>query len=339
MSRTTGFTIVFVVIALSAVAYLLSNKDEKADAPLTFNLPVNCSPGENCWIANYVDSDPGPGVADYTGGPRSYNTHKGTDFAIRDRRAITDGIVVLAAADGVVRGSRNNMPDVDFRQLKPKAIKGRECGNGAIIDHRDGWVSQYCHLRSGSVQVKEGDQIKAGGEIGFVGLSGKSMFPHLHFQVFYNKKIVDPFTGKGSNRTNALWAETVVRRIPYKGSEIYAAGFTSFKPRAAVARQGDYRQLAFSGPTSTIYFWSDIFSVRNGDRLVFQLFNSSQKKLAQRALKMKLKRTSARRFIWVGFKHPTASWPKGMYKVNVQLSRIGDKGRESFQANRSVTIN
>jgi murein DD-endopeptidase len=333
-------------LAVAVLIFLLGGNALAAGTPLKLALPIECNPGKTCWIANYVDVDPGPGALDYSDGPRSYNKHKGIDFAISDHRAIGEGVAVLSAADGVVRGSRNRMPDIDFRRVKPETLKGKECGNGVVIDHGGGWVSQYCHLRKGSVQVKKGQRIKAGDKIGFVGLSGKTQFPHLHFQVFYKKKIVDPFTGKlmlaRSNETNVsapLWRKPVSKQFPYRGSEIYSAGFAAGKPSHTAARRGDYRDPIMTGPAPVIYFWSDIFSVRNGDRLVWTLFDARNNRLSRRKMTFNLKRSSARRFIWVGFKHKSTPWPKGSYRVHIGLSRTGKKGEERYQATRTVTIN
>ena len=333
-------------IAAAVFGLMIAGPCLAQDAPLKLALPIDCSPGKNCWIANYVDGDPGPGALDYTGGPRSYDKHKGVDIAIRDRRAIAEGVAVLAAADGIVRGSRNGMADIDFRKLKPKVLKGKECGNGAVIDHGRGWVSQYCHLRQGSIQVKKDQSIKAGDKIGFVGLSGKTMFPHLHFQVFLRKNIIDPFTGKlmtpvGAPTTEIgpLWRKSVSRQFPYRGSEIYIAGFAAAKPSFDAARRGDYRSQKLKAPVPIIYFWSDIFSVRHGDRLVWSLFDAANKRISQRRLTLNLKKTSARRFIWVGFKHPKKHWPEGGYRVDVRLSRTGKNGEEHYRATRMVTIN
>ena len=50
-----------------------------------FVLPIDCLPGRTCWVMNYPDMDPGPRAADPACGPRTYDGHKGTDIAIRDR--------------------------------------------------------------------------------------------------------------------------------------------------------------------------------------------------------------------------------------------------------------
>jgi murein DD-endopeptidase MepM/ murein hydrolase activator NlpD len=56
-------------------------------------------------------------------------------------------------------------------------------GNYVAIDHGNGEVSVYAHLKPGSVSVKVGDGVKAGQAIGLLGSSGNSTEPHLHFQV------------------------------------------------------------------------------------------------------------------------------------------------------------
>lgn len=56
-------------------------------------------------------------------------------------------------------------------------------GNYVAIDHGNGEVSVYAHLKPGSVSAKVGDVVKAGQVIGLLGSSGNSTEPHLHFQV------------------------------------------------------------------------------------------------------------------------------------------------------------
>ncbi|WP_374448607.1 M23 family metallopeptidase, partial [Stella sp.] len=135
---------------------------------IRLGLPIDCRPGVDCWVVNYVDRDPGPGRKDYRCGAMSYDGHNGTDIAIRDLKAMRDGVPVLAAADGVVRAVRDEMADVNFRDAGPEAIAKRECGNGVVVDHPGGWQTQYCHLRKGSVRVKPRDRVTAGQPVGLV---------------------------------------------------------------------------------------------------------------------------------------------------------------------------
>ena len=55
-------------------------------------------------------------------------------------------------------------------------------GNTVIIKHADGLYSKMSHLQKGSIRIKKGDTVKPGDIIGKVGNSGRSPYPHLHFQ-------------------------------------------------------------------------------------------------------------------------------------------------------------
>lgn len=70
--------------------------------------------------------------------------------SIRDRRAMEEGAVVVAAAPGRVRGVRDGVSDASVRDTGTEAVKDRECGNGVLIEHGDGWETQYCHLQRAS---------------------------------------------------------------------------------------------------------------------------------------------------------------------------------------------
>jgi len=74
------------------------------------------------------------------------------------------GEPVVASAGGVVAAARDGVDDISMRDAP--VPRGRECGNGVRIVHGGGWKTQYCHLRKGSVAVKNGDML------GLVGLSG-----------------------------------------------------------------------------------------------------------------------------------------------------------------------
>jgi len=70
-------------------------------------------------------------------------------------------------------------------------VKGKECGNGVVITHGDGYETQLCHLKQASIIVQKGDQVKKGDILGFVGTSGASEFPHVHFgNVIEHKELV-----------------------------------------------------------------------------------------------------------------------------------------------------
>lgn len=63
-------------------------------------------------------------------------------------------------------------------------------GIKVVIDHGEGIESLYAHCSK--AMVREGVQIKKGRLIAFVGSTGHSTGPHLHFEIRVNKKCVDP---------------------------------------------------------------------------------------------------------------------------------------------------
>ncbi len=108
------------------------------------------------------------------GGIRSYNggqlqgRHTGADI-LAGR-----GVPVRAAADG----------RVVFGDLLPIH------GNHVIIDHGWGVLSGYSHLRQ--IVVTPGQLVRQGHVIGFVGNTGRTQGPHLHFELTVNGYWVDP---------------------------------------------------------------------------------------------------------------------------------------------------
>ena len=63
-------------------------------------------------------------------------------------------------------------------------------GNLVVIDHGYEYVTWYGHLAS--IVVKEGQRIKRGQLIGYVGSTGRSNAPHLHYEVRFMRKPVNP---------------------------------------------------------------------------------------------------------------------------------------------------
>jgi murein DD-endopeptidase MepM/ murein hydrolase activator NlpD len=66
----------------------------------------------------------------------------------------------------------------------------RGYGNQIIIDHGYGYLTLYAHLSA--FNVKLGQEVKRGDVIGYVGSTGLSTAPHLHYEVHLNRKAVNP---------------------------------------------------------------------------------------------------------------------------------------------------
>ena len=86
---------------------------------------------------------------------------------------------VLAPADGAVVVAEDGTDDNPAGEVN----MARNWGNTVIIKHSEGLFSKLSHLKKGSVSVKPGDNVHYGQIIGKVGNSGRSPYPHLHFQL------------------------------------------------------------------------------------------------------------------------------------------------------------
>lgn len=99
---------------------------------------------------------------------KEYRKHPGIDFAAKP------GAPIYAAADGVIKMSRYN----------------GGYGNCVFIDHLYGFESRYGHMQK--ILVRKGQRVKRGDKIGLVGKTGVATAPHLHFEIHFKGKEVNP---------------------------------------------------------------------------------------------------------------------------------------------------
>ena len=314
---------------LLVLATAMGPATAQAAEPLQMDLPLDCVPGETCWIVNYVDHDPTKGLRDYTCGKATYNAppgnrHKGTDFAVRDIAAMRRGVVIRAAAPGLVGGARDGMKDVNVRSGGVETVKGKECGNGVRIEHGDGWATQYCHMLRGSIVVKKGMRVKAGQSLGLVGLSGLTDFPHLHFQVSKGKTIVDPFTGlKRDDRcapgARPLWKPDVMAAFPYRPTAVFAAGFSATPPQTDLLKQGLYQARSLSPLAPALFLWAGIYWLKAADDLTFTLTGPDGKRVLHKTISAK--KSATRPFVSISSRRKQGAWTKGSYRGEITLER------------------
>ncbi len=95
---------------------------------------------------------------------------------------------VLACCDGQVVRTVNHVMDHPVGKLDLK----ENWGNLVMIQHGASLFSTVCHLAEGSLKVKEGDIVKKGSVLGYCGNSGRSVHPHLHFQLQNTGRVGDP---------------------------------------------------------------------------------------------------------------------------------------------------
>jgi hypothetical protein len=286
-------------------------------------LPIECELGKSCWIVNYVDLDAGKEVRDPSCLHRSYDGHDGTDFALPSLTAMQRGVSVLAAAPGTVTATRDGVDDVSVNKVGRQAVEGRECGNGVVIDHDDGWQTQYCHMRKGSIAVKQQQRVEAGTRLGRVGLSGRTEFPHLHFTVRRHRSAFDPFTGASIGEEcgkgpGTLWREDIRDKIAYQPVLLAAAGIAGAEPSYSTQQDGR-AQRAATAASPVLALWVDLFGVEAGDIVRFVLKGPDGKAILES--ESRIDRRRARSFLYAGKRKGAERWPAGTYRGEVTFER------------------
>jgi hypothetical protein len=273
-------------------------------------MPLACDLGKTCYIQQFPDHDPGPGATDFTCGTLSYEGHDGTDFALPSRAAMAAGVQVLAAAPGVVKGTRDGVADF----VPP--VPGKECGNGVVIDHGQGWETQYCHMKAGSVAVKPGARVEAGAVLGLVGQSGMAEFPHMHLSVRKNGVELDPFAPEAT-ACGAAGADLWAADLPMQPGGLIAMGITDHVPEYEAIKAGlPSDDLAATAPALVV--WALVFGTKPGDALIFSLVGPEGNVVSERVL---LEKTQAMAFRAVGKKLRAAGWPDGRYAGEAVMMR------------------
>lgn len=311
--------------ALPACLLALAATPAMADPPaLVF--PLRCTLHETCFIQNYTDIDPSSGILDYRCNEATYDGHKGTDFRVLSVKAAEKGVAVLAAAAGGVKALRDGVEDRLIGE-GVSAPKGRECGNGVVIDHEGGWQTQYCHLRRGSVSVRKGQQVAAGEPIGLVGYSGRAQFAHLHLSVRHGSRVIDPFTGRavdgacGGAPGKGLWRAGLGDGLSYRRGELIETGFVDRPVKTRDLEEGRTALWPASPSGKALVFYARLINLEKGDRLRLVLDGPSGR-LAQNTT-APLNRHKAQFVAFIGHKRKGERWPGGPYRARVQLLRAG----------------
>jgi murein DD-endopeptidase MepM/ murein hydrolase activator NlpD len=174
------------------------------------------------------------GIRRYYGRSSGGGFHNGIDFEGKT------GMPIYAAADGTI-----NHQGWYFNY-----------GRTVKISHADNFESLYAHMSRFADGMGPGSRVKKGDLIGYVGSTGRSTGPHLHFSVIVNGQFVDPqpyISGKGIN--SVLGGESLVA---------YRQWQQEIRKAAGAKDDGNNRFRGLQGAEP----WShNPFSSRNVDRL------------------------------------------------------------------------
>jgi len=193
-----------------------------SDLPVQLRLPVANTDG--MYLSSMVigvDHDPvdhgglGWECLAYDGAesfPRCYDQHDGTDFVLNGGFPIMDDELawVVAAAAGTVVDTHDGEYDRCHADLESQDI---DCdghpmkANYVVLEHAEGWLTRYWHLKQDTVAVQVGDDVYCGQQLGLIGSSGISMQPHLHFELWDAVgEVIDPYAGVES-QPESYWVQ------------------------------------------------------------------------------------------------------------------------------------
>ncbi len=162
-------------------------------------------------ISNFVDHDvnyPNQ-LKDFNCGTRTYDlatgyNHGGADIFLWPfdwNMMQAQQVEVIAAAPGTIVAKYDGNTDTNCDFSNPN-------WNAIFVEHSDGTVAWYGHMKNGSLNVKPvGASVVAGEKLGLVASSGASTGPHLHFELHdIGGNVIDPFAGACNPGGSNLWA-------------------------------------------------------------------------------------------------------------------------------------
>jgi murein DD-endopeptidase MepM/ murein hydrolase activator NlpD len=199
-------------------------------------------------------------LLDYNCGNRTYDSsagynHKGADYFLWPfewNKMDNGDVEIIAAAPGTIIGKSDGNYD-------------RSCSfnsnnwNAVYIQHADGSVAWYGHMKKDSVTAKAiGQTVAAGEYLGLVGSSGNSTGPHLHFEVYRSasyppSNLIDPYAGSCNslNGMTSWWAE---QRLYYDSAvNKLTTGFEAIEFATCPNPDSPNEQTTFA-PGEDVYF-------------------------------------------------------------------------------------
>ena len=114
--------------------------------------------------------------------PFGWRFHGGVDGAVWTGSALGESWIV-APLGGSVVAMRDAISGFD---------RDAPEGNFVTLDHGSGIETRYFHFERGTVQVRQGQTVRAGQRLGYMGKTGLATGEHLHFELLIGGERVDP---------------------------------------------------------------------------------------------------------------------------------------------------
>ncbi len=242
-------------------------------------------------ISNFVDLNPSfPNILqDYNCGTRSYDTNSGYNHAGIDyftwpfsiNKMNDNDVEIIAAAPGTIISKSDGNAD------RSCSLNGEQW-NAVYVEHEDGTVAWYGHMKVNSLTEKGvGETVERGEYLGQVGSSGNSTGPHLHLEfrtsAGFGSSAFDPYKGPCNQIPESLWED----QHEYYDSKVNAIRTHSQGPELSQCPQPDnpYYKDAFKKGDPivyAVYFRDQLqdqqanFRVRDASNLVSNSWSFSQ---------------------------------------------------------------
>ena len=228
-----------------------------------FAEPLVGTLNQRFFYLNYVDELAGGGIRDYSCGLKTYDGHRGTDITLANFAVMDSGVAVRAAAAGTVIDAHDGEFD------RQKAWINGAPANYVVVRHPDGLTSIYYHLKKNSVAVSVGQAVRAGDLLGYVGSSGFSDIPHLHFEVHGpNGELIDPWRGScGSGQSR--W----MQQLPYQDAfRLYGSGLTVDSLSLDLVKDPPQHVSQFLATDPRVSMWVELLNAPAGTVVEFRLY-------------------------------------------------------------------
>lgn len=135
------------------------------------------------------------------------------------------GSPIFATSDGVIAS----------------AGRAGGCGNAVKINHAGGLATRYCHMSR--VAARAGQSVRQGQIIGYVGSSGLSTGPHLHYEMYRNGRPVNPGSVKFAQRAQLSGSDLTQFRAKLNRLKSVKAGAALTSVKSVSVRSEPQREI------------------------------------------------------------------------------------------------
>jgi hypothetical protein len=308
------------ILTLSSCSHSVQ-VDYKIAPKITFETPIKCKFGKDCFIQKYVDHGKDKAIFDYGCNVRTSNDFDGTLFRLRHSKMIKENVPVLAATSGQISRICVN-PKSDDANCPVQMMQ--EMGDHIVINHNNGWQTYYGHLKTGSVKVKVGEYVKTSQQIASVGSRKKDGLPVLDFRTLFNGYTIDPFVGTVEfenchHDIAPIWSKKSFNQMKYKDVDIIIGTFSDKEPIHDNVITG-YNEIESINPELEKFsFWVEVLGTKKGDREKIEIIDNDGNTVASNVIK--LKTANDRHIARLTANKPFEGWNSGLYTAYYTLLR------------------